>query len=133
MEVIKMGARPPRARGRAMAEVPMEEWPVVVAMTCRPLRVWQSRDYLAVLYEEPGGQRRLSVNSVRRNPQGMWRDGITWDELQRVKDECLGPETWCAEAYPAESALVRESNIRHLFVMDGKPEWSWDLKEEKWK
>lgn len=65
-----------------MVEVPRDEWPVVLAMTCRPLRVWQSRDYLAVLYQEPDGRLRLSVNSVRRNPQGMWRDGITWDELQ---------------------------------------------------
>ena len=38
-----------------------------------------------------------------------------------------------AEAYPAESALVRESNIRHLFVMDAKPDWAWDMREEKWK
>ena len=133
MEVIAAARRPPRTYGRPMVEVPRDEWPVVLAMTCRPLRVWQSRDYLAVLYQEPDGRLRLSVNSVRRNPQGMWRDGITWDELQRVKNECLGPETWCAEAFPAESALVRESNIRHLFVMDAKPDWAWDLREEKWK
>lgn len=117
-----------RVYGREMVPVPPAEWPPILAITCRVVRVWRSRDYLAVLYGEPSGQLRLSVNSTRRNAQGEWKDGITWDELWRVKNECLGREVWCAEAYPAESCIVREHNIRHLFVLDGKPDWAWDLR-----
>ena len=120
-----------RVYGREMVEVPPSEWPPIFAITCRVVNVWRSRDYLAVLYREPSGQLRLSVNSTRRNPQGGWKDGITWDELWRIKNECLGSEVWCAEAYPAESCLVCDCNIRHLFVMDGRPEWAWDLRDRR--
>jgi len=56
----------------------------------------------------------------------VWRrdghDGITWDELQAVKNEALGPETVCIEVYPAASEVVNEIPMRHLWVMpDGWP------------
>lgn len=112
-----------KAWTRSMEELRRDEWPLMLGIESVPLRVWRSRDYLAVLYEQRAdGNRRLTVNSLRRDPHGRWRDGITWDELQRVKDECLGPETWCVEVYPAESALVNENNQRHLWVLDGPPE-----------
>lgn len=119
-----------RVRTKEMREVPINEWPLILAITCKALRVWESKDYLAVLYEQPDGYRRLSVNCTRKNAQGEWRDGITWDELYRVKNECLGLETWCVEVYPADSELVRDSNIRHLFVMDEAPEYAWE--DGKW-
>ena len=95
----------------------------------KPINVWLSNDYLAVLYEQRiNGMRRLTVNRTRRDRskrpgQGTdWRDGITWDKLQRVKNECLGEDTWCVEVYPAESDLVNVNNMRHLWVRDGPPE-----------
>ena len=64
------------------------------------VQAWQSRDYLAVLYDTDAG-RRLTVNrtdySVRR---GDWRDGIGWDDLQRIKTQCLGEDVWAVEIYP---------------------------------
>lgn len=45
------------------------------------------------------------------------RDGITWDELQAVKNERLGPDARAIEIYPPESELVNEANIRHLWVI----------------
>ena len=109
--------------GHDMRRVPRELWPIMPAMESVPLDVWRSTDYLAVLYEQRiDGRRRLSVNSVRRDSRGRWRDGITWDELQRVKNECLGEGVWCVEVYPAQNKLVNVSNIRHLWVLDGPPE-----------
>ena len=109
--------------GHDMRRVPRELWPPMSGMECVPLDVWRSTDYLAVLYEQRiDGRRRLSVNSVKRNSRGLWRDGITWDELQRVKNECLGDDVWCVEVYPAQEKLVNVSNIRHLWVLDGPPE-----------
>ena len=117
--------------GKGMEPVPVTKWPFMPAWETRPIAVWRSRDYLAVLYEQMAdGRRRLAVNSVRRmgvpiskRREGSdWRDGITWDELQRVKNECLGEDVWCVEVYPAQDKLVDVSNMRHLWVLDAPPE-----------
>jgi hypothetical protein len=51
----------------------------------------------------------------------VWRrdgkDGITWDQLQAVKNEALGPEVRCIEIYPPDDEVVDELNMRHLFVL----------------
>lgn len=114
--------------GRTMRELPRSEWPFMSGIESVPLRVWRSADYFAVLYEQRAdGNRRLTVNSTRRKPERKrragtdWRDGITWDELQRIKNECLGEDVWCVEVYPAQDKLVDAMNQRHLFVLDGPP------------
>lgn len=105
-----------------MREVPREQWPFMPGLESVPLNVWLSADYLAVLYQQrANGQTRLTVNRTRRNGKS-WRDGITWDELQRIKNETLGEEVWCVECYPAQSKVVNVSNMRHLWVLDGPPE-----------
>ena len=117
------------AYGSRMELVPREQWPFMPAWETIPIKVWRSRDYLAVLYEQrANGMRRLTVNSTRRTASRKrksgtdWRDGITWDELQRIKNETLSPDVWCVEVYPAEKELVDVSNMRHLWVLDGPPE-----------
>ena len=42
-------------------------------------------------------------------------DGITWDELQQIKDECLGPDATAVEFYPPTTGVVNELNMRHLW------------------
>lgn len=39
-----------------------------------------------------------------------------WRELQRIKNELVGPEREAIELYPAESRLVDTNNQFHLFV-----------------
>ena len=114
--------------GRRMEPVPECEWPLFPAFETIPLRVWRSKDYLAVLYEQRAdGMKRLTVNSTRRMPNRRrksgtdWRDGITWDELQRVKNECLGEDVWCVEVYPAQGDLMDVTNMRHLWPLDEPP------------
>lgn len=112
----------PKVWSKSMEELPRDEWPLMFNVESVALRVWRSKDYLAVLYEQRAdGNRRLTVNHLRKDRLGRWRDGITWDDLQRVKNECLGEEVWCVEVYPAESAMVNENNQRHLWVLDGPP------------
>lgn len=43
------------------------------------------------------------------------KDGITWDMLQRIKDDVLGPDVMAIEVYPPARELVNEANIRHLW------------------
>lgn len=51
----------------------------------------------------------------------VWRkdgkDGITWDELQEIKNVVLGDEVTAIEIYPAQSQLVNLKNVRHLWVV----------------
>lgn len=56
-----------------------------------------------------GWSRHLKVQ--RTNGKG----GITWDELQRIKDEYLGPDVAAVEFYPPARAVVNELNMRHLW------------------
>ena len=52
----------------------------------------------------------------------VWRkdgtDGITWDELQNIKNEVFGKESWAFELFPAESELINTKNIRHLWLVN---------------
>ena len=55
----------------------------------------------------------------------VWRedgtDGITWDELQNIKNEVFGKEAWAFEIFPPESELINTRNVRHLWLAkDGK-------------
>lgn len=42
-------------------------------------------------------------------------DGISWDQLQSLKDEHLGLEVWAVEVYPPHDEVVDDMNCRHLF------------------
>ena len=107
--------------GPEMREVPRDKWPFMPGIESEPLKVWLSNGFMAVLYRQRAdGNLRLCVNRTRRNGRD-WRDGITWDELQRIKNETVGPEVWCVENYPAESEVVNVANMRHLYVLDGPP------------
>lgn len=45
------------------------------------------------------------------------RDGISWDDLQRIKNEIVGADRLAVEVYPPEAELVNEVNMRHLWVL----------------
>lgn len=49
------------------------------------------------------------------------KDGIPWDDLQRLKDKYLGEDSTAIEVYPPSHEVVDEINARHL--------WEWSLHE----
>jgi len=53
----------------------------------------------------------LAIVHVSREAVHDWRD------LQRIKNELLGPEREACELFPAESRLVDTNNQYHLFVL----------------
>lgn len=111
------------ATGRHMRELEDHEWPFMPCLETTPLRVWTSNEYIAVLYRQNyDGKKRLTVNMLKKGRDGRHRDGITWDELQRIKNECLGDDVWCAEMYPAKSDVINNQNQRHLWLLDGEPD-----------
>jgi hypothetical protein len=43
------------------------------------------------------------------------KSGISWEELQAVKDEYLGPDAQAVEVYPRACDVVDELPMRHLW------------------
>ena len=77
------------------------------------------RDYIAdvAVDHTPWGPIRRLI--VERRSGG---DGITWDTLQRIKNDMLGRDVVAIEVFPAHVDLVYERNRRHLWEWpDDKP------------
>jgi hypothetical protein len=86
---------------------------------------WQSRDFLAVAYAEEAAT-RLTVNRAQLDTRtSTWREGITWDELQRVKRECGFGDRWAVEVYPADGEVVDVAAMRHLWLLPEPPAYAW--------
>lgn len=94
-------------------DVPREKWP---AMPSLPLKqVFRSKDFLVQVYE--GTPTRLSISRNEIDSKGNWRDGITWDELQSIKDACGFADCDAVEAYPRKADIVNLKNMRHLWIV----------------
>lgn len=53
-------------------------------------------------------------HACMRNKDGS---DIPWAEKQRIKNELFGPDITAIEVFPAESNLVDEANMYHLWVL----------------
>jgi len=90
-----------------------------------PLRVWRSRDFLVQLCRDPSGKERLSINRTAIDSTGRWKDGIRWEELQRLKAEAGFGDVQAVEIYPSNEDVVNDANIRHLFLMREPLPFAW--------
>lgn len=109
-----------------LREVPRAEWPLESQRG--PIsRVWRSRDFLVQEYAEREPVLvRLSVLRTTLDPKaGRWVDGITWDELQRLKAECGYGSHDALELYPPDRDVVNVANLRHLWVMREPVPFAW--------
>lgn len=110
----------------ALAPVPRSEWPAVFSTHPRaPVAVWRSRDFLVQQFEAPTPAIcRLSIS--RTSMKGdRWADGITWDDLHRLKAEAGFGDAWAVELFPADGDVVNVANIRHLWLLPAAPEFAW--------
>lgn len=131
-EIEKAQARAARRRQRFLREqneryqrgvfepIPPEEWPAVPHPTIPLVGLFRSRDFLVQQYQEAEGIVRLSVLRTMVDGAGEFQDGISWDELQAVKDGCGFADRDAVEVYPAAVDVVNVANMRHLWVL---PEW----------
>jgi hypothetical protein len=103
-------------RSPDLARLPQSQWPKAKEL---PLAVWVSKTFQVTLWLQRDGQQVLSIS--RRNG----RDGITWDELQRLKT-AVGYGTWQAvEIYPPDQHLIYQANMRHLWLMHEPLKMQW--------
>ncbi|MFK4259076.1 DUF7694 domain-containing protein [Agrobacterium tumefaciens] len=58
----------------------------------------------------PDGTRHLAITSL---------SGVrpTWPEMQRIKDEIVGPEATAVEVYPPRAEIVDDADMYHLWVL----------------
>jgi hypothetical protein len=100
-----------------LRQVPRADWPQsVVPPSRQPTEVWRSRDFLVQVFAETAeGIERLSI--LRTQHDGSrFIDGIGWDDLQRLKNQCGRGDRDAVEIYPADRDVVNVANMRHLFV-----------------
>ena len=111
----------------SMREVPHDQWPdAVLRLAARPLQVWRSRYFLAVLWQEPRKiNLRLSICRAEIRDDGSWRDGLTWEDLQDIKSGCGFGDVEAVEMYPRDCDVVNVANMRHLWLLAGLSPFAW--------
>jgi hypothetical protein len=96
-----------------LAHVPKRDWPTFPGL--RPDAVMRSKTFLVQIF---CGEEwvRLSFCRTAIGRDGHWLEGITWEELQRLKREAGYGEFDAVEAYPRDRDVVNVANMRHLWV-----------------
>ncbi|MBC3253529.1 hypothetical protein H8I91_25005 [Serratia fonticola] len=87
--------------------------------------VYLNGDFLVQVFTEEKGVIRLSINTVNMRSDGRWKDGISWDVLQEIKNAVGYADRDAVEVYPAAADVVNVANIRHLWVMPEKLGFAW--------
>lgn len=120
-------ARESAKQPAALEEIPRHQWP---NPDSPQLRVLRSRDFLVQEFaEQSPAVVRLSI--CRTALAGdRWQDGITWDDLQRLKRECGYGDRDAIEVFPADRDVVNVANMRHLWVMAEPLSFAWRWKGE---
>ena len=123
--LIEAGAKPRELRRQIHAEnrefgPVLTDVPVTAAIASRPgapVRALRSRAHLVQVFAEADGVVRLSVQRTDIRPDGEWADGISWDDLQRLKAEAGYGDREAVEVYPPDADVVNVAAIRHLWVL----------------
>ena len=85
---------------------------VAVSYFGEPLfKLWESDEFLVGSFFDQGVLRM----DIKRKDE---KDGITWDELQRIKGECGYADKDAVEFYPAEQDVINTGNWRHIYVFN---------------
>lgn len=107
-----------KAYTRTFRKIPESEWPSL--RTQPPSEVWRNHRYLVQVYQgRPADlwSHRLTVCRTAINTRGQWLDGITWEELQWIKNELGYADRYGIEVYPREDDEVNVANMRHVWLL----------------
>lgn len=77
----------------ALKLVPNHRWELKSFEPNR-VEVWRSQEFLVQVFIEKNQTLRMSVSRTEPDANGEWVDGISWDELQRLKRE-IGRSSFC--------------------------------------
>ena len=106
--------------------VPKEKWPKPDPRP--PLEVFINDKFLVQIIDDKGFIRmtvnRLDLKSIIRG-KPIWRDGITWDELEEIKNSVGYENNWMVEIYPPKNQTLNVANMRHLWLLETPPTYGW--------
>lgn len=74
---------------------------------------WESDEFGAAAFRD-GEATRLDI--FRKD----MKDGITWDQLRAIKNECGFADLDAVEFFPAEKDVINTGNYRHLYIFKEK-------------
>lgn len=107
-----------------MTDIPREQWPAAFEDDfAKRIRVLVNRRYL-VQVSQGDGCLRLSVNRIEAVGHS-WRGGVSWDELQQIKQDAGYGDRWAVEIFPADGHVVDVAAMRHLWLLPEKPAFAW--------
>lgn len=89
------------------------------------IAVWRSGRFLAQIFEATKGGQRISINRTMIDTgTGEWVDGITWEQIQRIKSELGFGDRIAVEIYPEDNQVVNVANMRHIWLVEDVP-FAW--------
>lgn len=104
---------------------PWEKRPIPVHHELRPvfkdsrIEKWREENYLNNRYSVQVSDYQIEdgivVHLWVRHHTGVMPH--SWSDLQRIKNEIVGPDYVALEVYPRVNELTDEANIAHLWVM----------------
>jgi hypothetical protein len=111
----------------ALTPWPRDQWPNDMAGAPGVIAVYRSKGFLVQVFGEPEPVvARLSVLRTAIKRDGSWQEGITWEEMQRIKREVGYGDFDAVEVYPPDVDVVNVANMRHLWVLrDGLLPFAW--------
>lgn len=96
------------------------------------IALWRSNRFLAQIYAKENGAQHFSINRMQIDTgTGRWLEGITWEELQRVKSEIGFGDRDAVEIYPPDQDVVNVANMRHIWLLDHPLRFAWRNDERK--
>lgn len=96
-------------------EIEKDRWPKDNQV--KRVSVFLSGYFLCQVFAENDGVFRISINKTIVGKDKKWKDGITWDELQAIKDSIGFSDYYAVEIYPKNNDIVNVANMRHLWVL----------------
>lgn len=100
-------------KSRKLVYITKDKWPYIPGEL---IELWKSRDFVVQIYAQAGGERISISRTVEKRP-GVWEDGISWDEIQGLKEQCGRGDKLAIEIYPADKNVVNVANMRHIWVL----------------
>lgn len=72
----------------------------------------------------PAALVRLSIN-ITSMDGARWKDGISWEDMQRIKAEAGYPMHDAVEVFPRAVDVVNVANMRHIWIMRDLLSFAW--------
>jgi hypothetical protein len=109
-------------RPEKLTEIPKDRWPPSYRLgPSAPVKAWESREHLAQLYDSGAREgrtvMRLSICRVTLKDDGHWDEGLSWEELMKVKRDVGYADWYAIEIYPRDQDIVNVANMRHLWLL----------------